>query len=90
MLLVHRFWAQAYNVDVTPERDREQGLHGAEGMLRAAFALSPAAVGQVRLPDKRVVGICRHFATMLCAFLRRNGVPARPRISPAPLPATRW
>ena len=33
MLLIHRFWAQRYNVEVTPEREREQGLHGAEAML---------------------------------------------------------
>ncbi len=79
MLLVHRFWAQAYNVQVTPERDREQGLHSAEAMLAQAMRLSPAPIGDVRLPAVRVVGICRHFSTMLCAFLRRKGVPARAR-----------
>jgi hypothetical protein len=79
MLLIHRFWAQAYNVEVTPERDREQGLHGAEAILAQAKRLAPAKVGAVRLPDKRVVGICRHFSTMLCAFLRHKGVPARAR-----------
>jgi hypothetical protein len=31
------------------------------------------------LPDGRVVGICRHFATLLTAFLRYQGVPARAR-----------
>jgi hypothetical protein len=79
MLLVHRFWEQAYQIEVAPERDKDQGLHGAEAMLTQAMRLDPAPVGSVRLPAKRVVGICRHFATLLCAFLRQKGVPARAR-----------
>ena len=79
MLLVHRFWAQAYKVDVTPERENEQGFHGADAMLARAMELGTAPIGAVRLPDARVVVICRHFATMLCAFLRRKGIPSRAR-----------
>jgi hypothetical protein len=79
MLLIHRFWAQAYNVEVTPERDKEQGLHGAEAMLAQAMRLAPARIGETRLPDKRVVGNCRHFSTILCAFLRHKSIPARAR-----------
>lgn len=79
MLLVHRWWAQAYNVEVTPEREKENGLHGTEAMLACAMTKSPARIGEVRLPDKRVVGICRHFSTMMAAFLKQKGVPARAR-----------
>ena len=79
MLLVHRFWAQAYKVEITPERDKEQGFHGAEAMLVRAMTLDSAPIGEVRLPDKRVVGNCRHFSTMLCAFLRHKNIPARAR-----------
>lgn len=32
-----------------------------------------------RQPDKRLVGICRDQATLLCALLRHQGVPARVR-----------
>jgi hypothetical protein len=78
-LLLHRFWAAAYGVEVTPERDREQGLHGAEAMLDRALRHHDAPVGAPREPGRRVVGICRHFATLLCAFLRHKGVPARAR-----------
>ena len=74
MLVLHRFWAQAYQVDVTPERDKEQGLHGAEAMLAQAMTLGPARIGEVRLPKARVIGNCRHFSTMLCAFLRHKGI----------------
>jgi hypothetical protein len=79
MLLVHRFWAQAYQVEVTPEREKEQGYHGADAMLARAMQLGPQPVGAVRLPAARVVGVCRHFATMLCAFLRHKGIPSRAR-----------
>lgn len=79
MLLVHRFWAQAYKVEVSPERDKEQGIHGAEAMLANAMRLRSAPIGGVRPPDKRGVGICRHFATILCAFLRHKGIPSRAR-----------
>ncbi len=79
MLLIHRFWANAYKFEVTPERDKEQGLHGAEAMLAQALKLGPARIGESRLPDKRVIGNCRHFSTMLCAFLRRKNIPARAR-----------
>lgn len=79
MLLVHRWWAPAYGVEVTPEKETENGLHSTEAMLAKAMEKSPAAIGQVRLPDKRVVGICRHFSTMMAAFLKRKGIPARAR-----------
>ena len=79
MLLIHRFWAQAYDVEVTPEREKENGLHSTEAMLGRAMELASAPIGQARLPDKRVVGICRHFSTMMVAFLKRKGIPARAR-----------
>jgi hypothetical protein len=79
MLLVHRWWAGAYNTQVTPEREKEMELHGSEAMLTQAMRLAPAPIGSVRMPDQRVVGICRHFSTMMAAFLKRKGVPARAR-----------
>lgn len=78
-LLVHRFWMPAYRTDPTPERERQQGLHGASAMLDAALAASAAPLNEQRAPAQRVVGICRHFAVLLCAFLRHRGVPARAR-----------
>jgi hypothetical protein len=32
-----------------------------------------------RTPDRRVVGVCRHFATLFVACLRRRDIPARAR-----------
>ena len=57
----------------------EQGFHGAEAMLVQAMTLDSVRIGEVRLPGKRVVSNCRHFSTMLCAFLRHKDFPARAR-----------
>jgi hypothetical protein len=79
MLMVHRGWAKAYNVTLTPEREGDGNLHGTEAMLSAAMELAPGRIGDVRMPDGRVAGICRHFSTMMAAFLKRKGTPARAR-----------
>jgi hypothetical protein len=79
LLVVHRFWAQAYSTEITPERDKEQGIRGASAMIKRIIEIDPRPLTTPRLPDGRVVGICRHFATLLAAFLRYQGVPARAR-----------
>jgi hypothetical protein len=48
-------------------------------MLRRILAIDERPLTTPRLPDRRVVGICRHFAVLLTAFLRYQGVPARAR-----------
>ncbi len=79
LLMVHRFWSEAYKTEITPDRDREQGLRSAASMLRRILDIDPRPLTVPRLPDGRVVGICRHFATLLTAFLRYQGTPARAR-----------
>lgn len=78
-LLMHRFWAQAYKVEIPPEREREQGVHSAEGTIACAMALRDAPLSAMRLAEHRATGNCRHFTVMMTAFLRRKGVPARAR-----------
>lgn len=79
MLLVHRAWAPHYGLEVTPERELENGLHSTEAMLTMAMQHAPTPIGGIRLPQQRVVGVCRHFSTMMAAFLKQKGVPARAR-----------
>jgi hypothetical protein len=79
LLVVHRFWSQAYKTEVPPDRDREQGIRAASAMLKRVLDIDARPLATPRLPDGRVVGICRHFATLLTAFLRYQGVPARAR-----------
>ncbi|MGB2695925.1 MAG: transglutaminase-like domain-containing protein [Dehalococcoidia bacterium] len=78
-LLVHEAWASAYTVELSPERRAEKQLHGAEAMLTCAVRIDGRPLAEGRPPDRRVVGVCRHFATLFVACLRRKGIPARAR-----------
>lgn len=79
LLLVHRAWAGAYQFTVTPDRQPEEGLRGAEAMLDCVLRMDPRPLTAVRMPPQRMVSNCRHFATLLVAMLRQAGVPARAR-----------
>ena len=78
-LLIHEGLAQAYGVTLSEQRREEKQLHGAVAMLERAVRTDDRPIGCARAPQDRVVGVCRHFATLLVAFLRRRGIPARAR-----------
>jgi Transglutaminase-like superfamily len=48
-------------------------------LLSRLIALDGAPIDEPRPADQRVVGTCRHFAVLSCAFLRAHGFPARAR-----------
>jgi len=78
-LLIHEALAPAYQVTLPPERREEKQLHSASAMLGCATRLDNRPLAERRPPDRRVVGVCRHFATLFAACLRRKGIPARAR-----------
>jgi hypothetical protein len=78
-LLIHEGLAGAYGVTLAAGRIAEKQLHGAGTMLQRAASLDPAPITAARAPDRRVVGVCRHFATLFVALMRGKGVPARAR-----------
>lgn len=78
-LLIHEAWAPAYRVTLPAERIAEKQLHGANAMLARAKTLNPAPLIEKRPPLERVVGVCRHFATLFVACLHSKGIPARAR-----------
>lgn len=47
--------------------------------LSAILAADAAPLTEARAPFERSIGTCRDFALLLCAMLRRQGVPARVR-----------
>jgi hypothetical protein len=79
MLIVHRWWAERYGVQVTPDTEKGMELHGTAALIDDAMRVAPAPLGATRLPNQRVVAICRHYSTTLAAFLKQKGVPARAR-----------
>jgi transglutaminase superfamily protein len=69
----------AKDVGVGEDRLAEANLRPAARILDALLALNSASIGVGRPDGERVVGTCRHFALLSCAFLRYRGIPARAR-----------
>ena len=64
---------------VPEDRLPERNIRPARTLVGVLTSLHPAPLAQPRTPDRRVVGTCRHFATLACTLLRASGVTARAR-----------
>jgi hypothetical protein len=71
--------AGAYGVTVDKERRAESHLRSFEEMLAGIFELDDAPLAVPRPAERRLIGVCRHFAVLLVGMLRAQGVPARAR-----------
>ena len=78
-LLIHEALGAVYGITLPPERTAEKQIHAANLMLTQAKRLDAGALGQARPPAKRVIGVCRHFATLFVALMRSKGIPCRAR-----------
>jgi hypothetical protein len=78
-LTLHIFWAENYGFQPTPARQAEVNLRWIEKRLQATLELNPFPLTQVRPVDKRLLGNCRDFSTLLAALLKHKGIPARAR-----------
>ncbi|HUD53361.1 transglutaminase-like domain-containing protein [Parvibaculum sp.] len=78
-LLLHQHWAGAYGQMLSPERTGESHIRSVEAMLDRLLVHDAAPLALPRPPERRLVGICRHFALLMAAMLRAKGVPARAR-----------
>jgi Transglutaminase-like superfamily len=78
-LLIQEGLIGAYGVSLPAERIAEKQLHSSVAMLARAMSLEGQAIVSPRVPERRVVGVCRHFATLFVALVREKGVPARAR-----------
>jgi transglutaminase-like putative cysteine protease len=79
-LLIYADVAQDYyGVDIPPYRLSETHLRRAEAMLDQVLALDGRPLNLSRPLDKRLVGVCRHYALLLVAALRAKHIPARAR-----------
>jgi hypothetical protein len=70
---------EARGLGLGEERFAENQVRPAARLLEILTGLDPAPVDVPRPPELRVVGTCRHFAVLACAFLRERGVAARVR-----------
>ena len=78
-LVLHKYMAHAYGLEVAPGRDAEAHTRRVESMLEQILALDERPLPALRAPEKRLFGVCGHFTSMLVAMLRAKGIPARER-----------
>ncbi len=78
-LLVHIFWAERYGIVLPEARKQEVSLRALSDKLARILELDDEPLTRARPLERRLVGNCRDFSIVLCAFLRHQGVPARAR-----------
>ena len=78
-LMIHAHIAQAYGVTLTDAKHDEAHVRPIEEIVRQIVAHDRQPLTEARAPGERQVGVCRHFALLHVAMLRRAGVRARPR-----------
>lgn len=61
------------------ERMAERNLRSIDAIVEVLLGLNPASLTIARLPAERVVGTCRHYATLACGLMRAKGIAARAR-----------
>ncbi|MCA2411633.1 transglutaminase domain-containing protein [Rhizobium leguminosarum bv. viciae 248] len=77
--LLHEAWAPRYNQPLTLARRAQSHTRPAQEILDTIMAIDPAPLDIPRPPEKRSIGVCRHFTVLACAALKAQGVPARAR-----------
>lgn len=79
-LIVHDMWLARYGVELSAEHVCQQSTPSMENVLRLALEIKrgPLASND-RTPSEKVIACCREFSSLLCAFLRAKGIPARAR-----------
>jgi hypothetical protein len=78
-LAIHQYMAEAYGFNVPEPRKAESHIRAADRILDQILALDDRPLTAARPPEKRVVGVCHHFALLMTALLRAKGIPVRYR-----------
>jgi hypothetical protein len=66
-------------ISVGEGRSEELQIRSVFAMINRIGALDSAELTSPRPPERRLIGNCRHFATLTCALFRHSGIPARVR-----------
>jgi len=69
-----------FDYTIPDDRLPEVDICYLEVMLARILQLDDRPLTEPRPPEKRLVGCCRDFATMLCAMARHKNIPARTRV----------
>lgn len=79
-LLIYEHVAQPfYGYELPETRRAESHIRPLEKIVDALLDLDQRPLAVARPPEKRLVGICRHYLLLATAIFRHHGVPARGR-----------
>jgi hypothetical protein len=79
-LVIYEHVAEPFYGYPLPEARRaESHIRPVEKIIDAILSLDDRPLNVARAPEKRLVGICRHFMLLAIAIFRHHGVPARGR-----------
>src|SRR5262249_3020708 len=78
-LLLHQHIAPAYGQKLSGERLAEPHIRSVRDMLDQLLAHDGSPLTTARPPDRRLVGVCRHFSALFVTMLRVKGFAARAR-----------
>lgn len=78
-LIVHDSWIGDYGESYNKTHEYSQKTVYMEDLLDKALEIDSSNLAIPRHPRDRVIACCREFATLMCAFLRAKGIPARSR-----------
>lgn len=69
-----------YDYKIPSERLKDLQIRSADEMLHKILDLDNEPLNNNRPPDRRFIGRCRHYTTLLVAILRAKGIPSRARV----------
>ena len=78
-LLLHQHIAPAYGQKLSGQRLDEPHIRSVRKMLDQLLAHDDRPLTAARAPDKRLVGVCRHYTALFVTMLRVKGYAARAR-----------
>lgn len=76
-LLIHPLEVALYGVTLTEEQLHDQILRSVAARLARIRAIDPQPLAIARPAEQRLASQCYGFATLLCAMLRHQNIPAR-------------
>jgi transglutaminase superfamily protein len=79
-LVLHAAFVGPLGIVCPPESADDSESRQMPEMLGRIVARDGASLAAKRPPEKRLIGVCRHYALLACSALRHHGVPARLRV----------
>jgi Transglutaminase-like superfamily len=79
-LVLHRAFVEPAGIACPAESLDDFESRNMPEMLRRILARDPAPLVAGRPPEKRLIGVCRHYALLACSIFRHHGRPARLRV----------